>query len=255
MHFASLRNYTYHLSSNILGLSDMNLVLPLFLIAIIGLVLPVYAQNVSNDEVDIKIRELILECKDKIKNNESLSAAEKTYAQRNCETEITNEYKNIEIDYQKQDEKRAKLQNMQSCEDWHPQYQYLAENQFRIQKHAETVNDCILLYNDSIWNYVGEDRLEKLSERLDEIRTELPQEPETREVILDVKIPQFESNIINENNSDEVDLEEKVRLLEEKIAQKDEIIREQVKVIMDLSNRIKNILFEPFDSFFMQLRI
>ena len=255
MHFASLRNYTYHLSINILGLSDMNIVLPLFLIAIIGLVLPVYAQNVSHDEVDIMIRELIQECKDKIKNNESLSDAEKTYAQRNCETEITNEYKNVEIDYQKQDEKRAKLQNMQSCEDWHPQYQYLPENQFRIQKHAETVNDCILLYNDSIWNYVGEDRLEKLSERLDEIRTELPQEPETREVTLDVKIPQFESNIINENNSDEVDLEEKVRLLEEKIAQKDEIIREQVKVIMELANRIKNIMFEPFDSFFMQLRI
>ncbi len=254
MHFASLRNYTYHLSINILGLSDMNIVLPLFLIAIIGLVLPVYAQNVSHDEVDIMIRELIQECKDKIKNNESLSDAEKTYAQRNCETEITNEYKNVEIDYQKQDEKRAKLQNMQSCEDWHPQYKYLTENQFRIQKHAETVNGCLLVYNDSIWDYVGEDRLEKLIERLDEIRSELPQEPETRKVSLDVNIPQFESNIINENNSNDVDLEEKVRLLEEKIAQKDEIIKEQVKVILDLANRLKNVIFEPLDSFFMQLR-
>jgi len=255
VHFASLRNYTHHLSNNFLGLSGMNIVFPLFLITIIGLVIPVYAQNVSHDEVDIKIRELVKECQDKIKNNESLTDAEKTVAQRNCETEITNEYKNVEIDYKGLDEKRAKLQNMQSCDDWHPQYRYLTENQFRTQKHAETVNDCILLYNDLIWNYVGEDRLEKLIERLDEIRSELPQEPETREVTLDVKIPKFESYIIEENNSDEIDLEEKVRMLEEEIAKKDEIIREQIRVIMELANRIRNIIFEPFDSFFMQLLI
>ena len=233
----------------------MNMVFPLFLIGIIGLVIPVYAQNVSHDEVDIKIRELIQECHDIVKNNDSLSEAEKTVAYRNCETEITNEYKNVEIDYQELDQKRAKLQNMQSCEDWHPQHRYLTESQFRLQKHSETVNDCILLYNDSIWDYVGEDRLEKLSERLDEIRSELPQEPETREVTLDVNLPQFKSNIISGNNSDEVDLEEKVRLLEEEIAQKDEIIKEQIKVIMELANRIKNIIFEPFDSIFMHFRI
>jgi hypothetical protein len=233
----------------------MNIVFPLFLIAIIGLIIPVYAQNVSHDEIDIKIRELIQECQDNVKNNESLSEAEKTVASRNCETEITNAHKNIEIDYQDLDKKRAKLQNMQSCEDWHPQYRYLTESQFRLQKHSDTVNNCILLYNDSIWDYVGEDRLDKLSERLEEIKTELPKEPETREVTLDVNLPQFKSNIITENNSDEVDLEEKVRLLEEEIAQKDEIIKEQIKVIMDLANRIKNIMFEPFDSFFMELRI
>jgi len=255
VHFASLRNYTHDLSNNFLGLSGMNIVFPLFLIGFIGLVIPVYAASGSYDEVDIKIRELVQECHDKINNDESLTQAEKTVSKRNCETEINNEYKNVEIDYQDLAEKRAKLQNMQRCEDWHPQYRYLTENQFRLQKHSETVNDCILLYNDSIWDYAGEDRLEKLVERLDEIRSELPKEPETREVTLDVKIPQFESNIINENNSDEVDLEEKVRLLEEEIAQKDAIIREQIKVIMDLANRIKNIMFEPFDSFFMQLRI
>ena len=233
----------------------MNIVFALFLIAVIGLVMPVYAQNVSHDEVDVKIRELIQECQENVDNNDSLSEAEKTVAHRNCETDITNEYKNVEIDYQGLDEKRAKLQNMQSCEDWHPQYRYLTESQFRLQKYSQTVNDCILLYNDSIWDYVGEDRLEILIERLDEIRSELPQEPETREVTLDVNLPQFQSNIINENNSDEVDLEEKVRLLEEEIAQKDEIIKEQIKVIMELANRIKNIMFEPFNSFFMHLRI
>jgi hypothetical protein len=235
-------------------MSDMNLVFPLFLILIIGITIPAYAQNVSDDEDDIKIRELIKECQDKVKNDESSTDAEKTVAQRECETDITNEYNNVEIDYKNQDEKRMKLQNMQSCVDWHPQYRYLTENQFRMQKHSETVNDCILLYHDSIWDYVGDDRLDKLSERLDEIRTGLPQEPETREVTLDVNIPQLEPKIITESNIDEVSLKEKVRLLEEQIAQKDEIIKEQINVIMDLANRIKKIMFEPFDSFFMQFR-
>jgi hypothetical protein len=233
----------------------MNIVFPFFLIAIIYLVVPVYAQNVSNDEVDIKIRELIQECHDKVYNDESLTDAEKTIAKRNCETEITNEYKNVNINYKDEDTKRVKLQNMQNCEDWHPQYRYLTEDQFRLQKHAATVAECILLYNDSIWDYVGEDRLEKLSERLDEIKTELPTEPDTREITLDVNIPQFESNIINEKNIDEIALEEKIKMLEEEIAQKDEIINEQIKVIMDLANRIRNIMFEPFGSIFTQLSL
>ena len=228
----------------------MNVIIPLFMLAIIGVMIPAYAQNVSQDEVDVKVRELIKECQEQVKNDEKLSSAEKTVAQRNCETEITNEYKNVEIDYKNLDEKRAKLQTMQSCEDWYPQYRYLTDKQFSMQKHAESVNDCILLYNDSIWEYVGEDRLDKLSERLDEIKSELPQEPETREVSLDVNIPRFESNSILENNSETMDLEEKIRLLEEEVAQKDEIIREQVKVIMDLANRIKNIMFEPLGFFF-----
>ncbi len=231
----------------------MNIVIPLFLIAIIGLVIPIYAQEESQEEVDLKISELIQECKDEIKNNDFMTDAEKTVAQRICETEITNEYDSLEIDYKNLNEKNAMLRNMQSCEEWHPQYRYLSYDQFRLQKNFETVTDCILLYHDSIWDYVGDDRFNKLSERLDEIKTELPQEPETREITLDVNIPQFESNIINDNNSGEVDLEEKIRLLEEEIAQKDEIISEQIKVIMELVNRIKNIIFEPFGSILTQL--
>lgn len=233
----------------------MNIVIPLFLIAIIGIVVPAYAQEESQEEIDLKVSELIKECKDEIKNNKFMTDAEKTVAQRICETEITNEYDSIEIDYKDLKEKSALIQNMQSCEEWHPQYRYLSYDQFRLQKNFETVTDCILLYNDSIWDYVADDRIEKLIERLDEIKTELPQEPKTREITLDVNIPQYEPNIISDKNSGEIDLEEKIRLLEEEIAQKDEIISEQIKVIMDLANRIKNIMFEPFDSFFTQLRI
>ena len=233
----------------------MKAICALFFVGIIGLTVPVFADKDSDEELDNKIRELIDECQEKIKNNESMSDAEKTVALRNCETEITNEYEEVEIDYKNQDEKRARLHDMESCEDWYHQYRYLTENQFRIQKHAETVDDCILLYNDSIWEYVGEDRIEKLSERLDEIKNEIPPEPETREINLDVTLPQFESNIIEDINSEEVDLEEKVRLLEEEVAKKDEVIKEQIKIIMELANRIKNIMFEPFDFFFAPLKI
>ena len=48
------------------------------------------------------------------------------------------------------------------------------------------------------------------------------------------------------------DLEEKIRILEEELIKKDEIINEQIKVIMELANRIKNVMFGPFSSFFTQ---
>lgn len=57
MRFASLRNYTHHLSKKIMGLLGMNVVFPLFLFAGMGLIIPTYAQNVSHDEVDDIIRE------------------------------------------------------------------------------------------------------------------------------------------------------------------------------------------------------
>jgi len=254
VHFASLRNYTHHLSNKIMGLLGMNVVFPLFFFAGMGLIIPTYAQNVSHDEVDIIIRELIQECQEKVMADKSVTEAAKTIAKRNCETEITNEYKNVEIDYKKQSEKRIQLQNMQNCEDWYPQYQFLTEQQFRLQKHGEAASDCIILYNDSVWQYIGEDRLEKLHNRLDEIKSELPQAHETRYLTLDVDISDSEPKIIDaQKGADKVaDLEEKIRSLEEELSKKDEIIREQLKVIMDLANRIKNVMFGTVGSFLMQ---
>ena len=254
VHFASLRNYTHHLSNKIMRLLGMNVVFPLFLFAVMGLIIPAYAQNVSYDEVDIMIRELIQECQEKIMADKSVTEAAKTVAKRNCETKITNEYNNIEIDYKKQSEKRIQLQNMQNCENWYPQYQFLTEQQFRLQKYGESASDCIILYNDSVWQYIGEGRLEKLHNRLDEIKSELPQAHETRYLTLDVDISDSEPKIIDaQKGADKVaDLEEKVRSLEEELSKKDEIIREQLKVIMDLANRIKNVMFGIVGSFLMQ---
>lgn len=229
----------------------MKIVYTLFLISVIGLFSTANAQNVSDDEVDVMVRELIKECQDRVMADEEATEAEKTVAKRNCETDITNQYKNIEIDYQDLAEKRAIHQTLQSCEEWHPQYRYLTEAQFRLQKHEATVNDCISLYNDEIWKYQGNDRFDVLTDKLIELRDAAPEEPETRYVELDVNIPKLQENILESPQIDKVtDLEEKIRLLEDELEKKDQIINEQIKVIMELANRIKNVMFEPFGSFF-----
>ncbi len=231
----------------------MKVVYTLFVISVMGLFSTAFAQNVSNDEVDVMIRELIQECHDKVMADERATEAEKTVAKRNCETDITNQYKNVEIDYKNADEKRANQRSMQNCEDWYPQYRYLTQAQFTLQKHEATVIDCITLYNDSIWEYDGEDRLEKLSARLLEIKSESPVEPETRYVELDINIPKLQSNILETpQDTEATDLEEKIRILEEELIKKDQIINEQIKVIMELANRIRNVMFGPFSSFFTQ---
>jgi len=231
----------------------MKVVYAIFLISVMGLFSSASAQNISNDEVDVMIRELIQECHEKVMADERATEAEKTVAKRNCETEITNQYKNVEIDYQGSAEKRANLTSMENCENWYPQYRYLSQAQFTLQKHDATVIDCITLYNDSIWNYDGEDRLEKLNARLLEIKAQAPVEPETRQVELDINIPKLQSNILEtQQYTEDTDLKEKIRILEEELTKKDEIINEQIKVIMELVNRIKNVMFGPFSSFFTQ---
>jgi len=231
----------------------MKVVYAIFLISVMGLFSSAHAQNISNDEVDVMVRELIQECHEKVMADELATEAEKTVAKRNCETDITNQYKNVEIDYKEGAKKRADLTSMENCENWYPQYRYLTQAQFTLQKHEATVIDCITLYNDSIWNYDGEDRLEKLSDRLLEIKAQAPIEPETRQVEFDVNIPKLQSNILETQQYDEdTDLKEKIRILEEELIKKDEIINEQIKVIMELVNRIKNVMFGPFSSFFAQ---
>ncbi len=232
----------------------MKVVYTLLLFAVVGTFSTAFAQNTSNDPVDVMIRELIQECQDKVMADEYATGAEKTVAKRNCETDITNQYKNVEINYQQSAEKRAIENNLEKCEDWYPQYRYLTQDQFRLQKHAATVNDCITLYDDSIWKYVGEDRLERLSARLLEIKAQAPEEPETRHVALNINIPDLQSNILEtQQDTDETGLEEKIRILEDELIKKDKIINEQIKVIMELANRIKNVMFGTFGSFFTQL--
>ncbi len=224
----------------------MKLVYALVLFSVIGLVIPAYAQDARYTELEQEMKDEVDACKVKINAQSYLSEAEKTVAKRNCETAVVIRYGEIEDNLSKA-ELRDNIQNLQRCEDWHPQFQYLTEKQFAIQKNSAVVRDCVLLYNDSIWNYDGKDRLYKLIDRLDEIKSELPTAPEPVPTFQAFAIPQYEPSIIDvPHNPDRViELEEIVKLLEEEIAKKDEIIREQLKVIMDLFNRIRNVIFEP----------
>ena len=68
-----------------------------------------------------------------------------------------------------QDQDEIKLQNLQKCEDWHSQYTFLNEDNFKVQKNAQMVQICITLYNDLLWTYDGDDRKKILLDRLDSI--------------------------------------------------------------------------------------
>ena len=224
----------------------MKLLYALVIFSLMGLVIPAYAQDARYTELEQQMREEVRDCKVKIDAQDELTEAEKTVAKRNCETAVVIRYGEIEDNYT-QAEIRDKIQNMQRCEEWYPQYRYLTEAQFTIQKKAEVVRDCFLLYNDPIWSYDGKDRLNKLIDRLDEIKSELPTTPEPVVTFEAFAVPQYEPSIIDvpHNQDRVVELEEKVKILEEEVAKKDEIIREQIKVIMDLFNRIRNVIFEP----------
>ncbi len=88
--------------------------------------------------------------------------------------------------------------------------------------------------------------MNKLIDRLDEIKSELPTISEPVRTFKAFAVPEYEPSIINVPYSqDRVEmLEEKVKILEMEIAKKDEVIQEQIKVIMDMYNRIRNVIFE-----------
>ncbi len=142
----------------------------LAIITIIGFSSHAYAQNVSNDPLDIKIKNQIAQCKEKIQNDDTLSEAQKTVYKRDCVTDITNQHTNNNYNHKLAGEHKAKVENMQKCQDWYPSYKLLTEEQFSIQKNREVLADCIIMYNHEIWSYAGEDRLDVLVETLEQIR-------------------------------------------------------------------------------------
>lgn len=220
-------------------------------LATLGLVFPAFAQNVSLDETDIKIREEIASCEKDIQENDSLSEAEKTVAKRDCTTEIQNKYRNENLDHQLASGLKVKLENIQRCEDWFPQYQFLDEEQFRIQKNSDIVTDCIRLYKDSVWSYRGDDRPIVLIERLNEIRS-LPTITDREPTLLTLS-PVQSQILTEEQKTDRIyELESRVQELEEQLDKKDAVLQEQMKVIMDLANRIRNISYDMI-SFFQLL--
>jgi len=218
---------------------------PLAFLVLISMVIPASAQNISDE--DAKIREEILACWIEVDANEDFTVAEKTVAKRNCETIINNKYSKINNNHYDLAKERDRVQVMQKCEDWYPSYKLLDENQWRIQKHADQASDCLMIYNDDIWKYDGEDRLVVLSDMLIELKEEQNQRPTP--VATSIELP-FESSIITQDTRLDkmVELEVKVAELQEQVRKKDAIIMEQIKVLTDLANMIRNVILNAFVS-------
>ena len=197
--------------------------------------IPAYAQNVHFDEDEEKIRAEINDCEDKIMSDDSLTEASKTVQKRECSSEIRKKYAETALTHEHQNEMKIKLQNLQKCEDWYSQYQFLDEVNFKIQKNAQMVQSCIALYDDPLWKYSGDDREIILSDRLEAILVQVPvYENSSDELPKDV---QFAVNKINS-------LEKKVEDLENELYKKDLIIREQMNVISNLANTIRNAIYD-----------
>jgi len=196
--------------------------------------IPANAQNTHLDEEDEEIRAKIIECEENVSNDDTLTAASKTVQKRNCASEIRKIYAETALTHEDQDELKMKLQNLQKCEDWFSQYKFLDEANFKIQKNAQAVQSCITLYNEPLWKYDGDDRKEILLERLDAI-------------IADIPIKNNLTDELADNLQLDVDriysLEKRITALEDELANKDLIILEQMNVIVNLANSLKNAIF------------
>ncbi|MFB5611159.1 MAG: hypothetical protein ACE5RT_05070 [Nitrosopumilaceae archaeon] len=223
---------------------------PLAFLVLISMVIPASAQNISDE--DAKIREEILACFAEVDANEDLTVAEKTVAKRNCETKINNEHSDMNNNHHDLADEKDRIQVIQKCEDWYPSYKILDEEQWKIQKYTDHAADCLMLYNDDVWDYDGKDRLIILSDRLLELKEEQYQRPAP--VATSIQIPSQSSIIAQDTRSDKMtQLEDKVAELEEQIRKKDAVIMEQMRVITDLANMIRNVIlgaFTPSDGLF-----
>lgn len=226
----------------------MRLVYAILAFSMMGLIIPAYAQDARIDEIDMKIKEEVKECKAEINNKDSMTDSEKTVAKRVCEREINIRYRESVSDPVATADLRAKLENIGRCENWHPQFKYLTMEQFKMQKNSENLADCILLYNDAIWDYVGKDRAYQLVDRLEEIKSDTPLVPQPISILVE-NPTNTETEIVDiPVEKDKIrQLEKQIQQLETEIKRKDAVIQEQIKTIMDLFNRISKVFFEPFN--------
>jgi len=207
------------------------------------MVVPASAQYISDE--DAKIREEILACWVEVDADEDLTGAEKTVAKRNCESVINNKYSKMNNNHYDLAEERYRIQVIQKCEDWYPSYKLLDESQWRIQKYTDQATDCLMIYNDDAWKYEGENRFIVLSDRLLELKEEQKLRPSP--VATSIELPSTSNIVAQDTRLDKMtELEVKVAELQDEIRKKDAVIMEQIRVITDLANMIRNVILNVF---------
>ncbi len=216
---------------------------PLAFLVLISMVIPASAQNISDE--DAKIRDEILACWVEVDADEDLTGAEKTVAKRNCETVINNKYSKMNNNHYDLAKERDRIQVMQKCEDWYPSYKILDEDQWLIQKHVDQATDCLMIYNDDAWKYEGENRFIVLADRLLELKEEQKLRPSPVATL--IELPSTSNIVAQDTRLDKMaELEVKVAELQEQVRKKDAIIMEQIKVLTDLANMIRNVILNVF---------
>lgn len=68
------------------------------------------------------------------------------------------------VDTKQEEIREDRTREILQCEQWHSQYQTDSFDNFMTLKDVKHAHMCIMLYNDPIWNYGEEDRIEKIVE-------------------------------------------------------------------------------------------
>lgn len=146
----------------------MRILLFIALFSLIGLITPAFSQNVPGTAAYQEAVNTAKECKKAVDQDSTKTEAEKTVAKRKCSIESTKKIVgDIEAKTTRLDELRSK--NLIQCETWYDHYQLTDEKNFKILKPRQLADDCIVLYNDDIWNYTEKDRFKKILERANEL--------------------------------------------------------------------------------------
>ncbi len=140
------------------------------IVGILGLIIPeqIEAQTSPSQKKYEDIINATNECKKLVDSNPDLTEAEKVVAKRKCASTGAKEIVG-EVNSKVTRLQELKTKNMIQCENWFSQYKIATYENFKILKPVQLADDCIILYNDPIWQYTEKDRFKKLMDRADEL--------------------------------------------------------------------------------------
>ena len=244
------------------GIGIRTVIITFFAMTFFGLVLVSHTVNIS------AITESEQKCIDAIP--EDATQIERLVAIRECQSKEISEGsysgKQVPADI------RQAEQDVNECLTRYETFKRVTEQEFEFLGGRLT-SVCIKLYNDELWNYRGDDRFEKLVEKYLEILYEDVSELilyhnalaeckklETSREVVDCKeqiAQKFlyqkskEPDFLTMIYQDRINLLEEENLkLEQELEKKHAVIMEQIKVISDLANMIKNAIYTQLSTIF-----